>query len=85
MIAIDLVDILTRHFRKPAHSPSHDDLDKDQLPAEYEQIMNLDIMEPFDWIGLMPMPGSIDAILKRAQALKLLSDSADRVIGTLAG
>ena len=65
--------------------PSHDDLDKDQLPAEYEQIMNLDIMEPFDWIGLMPMPGSIDAILKRAQALKLLSDSADRVIGALAG
>ena len=64
--------------------PRNDDLDTDQVPAEYERVMSLDVMDTLDWIRRMPMPRRIDAILKRERALELLSKRAERVIGGLA-
>ena len=64
--------------------PCHDDLEDEQLPAEYERVMSLDVMDTLDWIRRMPMPRRIDAILKRERALELLSKRAERVIGSLA-
>ncbi len=64
--------------------PCNDDLDSDQLPAEYERVMSLDVMDTLDWIRRMPMPRRMDAILKRERALELLSKRAERVIGSLA-
>jgi len=64
--------------------PYNDDLDTDQVPAEYERVMSLDVMDTLDWIRRMPMPRRIDAILKRERALELLSKRAERVIGGLA-
>ena len=61
----------------------NDDLDNDQVPAEYERVMSLDVMDTLDWIRRMPMPRLIDAILKRERALELLSKRAERVIGGL--
>jgi len=61
-----------------------DDLDEDQLPAEYERIMSTDVMETLHWIRRMPMPRRIDSILKRERALEMLSKRAERVIGGLA-
>jgi len=61
-----------------------DDLDDNQLPAEYERIMSTDDMETLHWIRRMPMPRRIDAILKSERALELLSKRAERVIGSLA-
>ena len=63
--------------------PCNDDLDNDQVPAEYERVMSLDVMDTLDWIRRMPMPRRIDAILKRERTLELLSKRADRVIGGL--
>ena len=63
--------------------PCNDDLDNDQVPAEYERVMSLDVMDTLDWIRRMPMPRRIDAILKRERALELLSKRAERVIGGL--
>jgi hypothetical protein len=57
--------------------PYNDDLDNDQVPAEYERVMSLDVMDTLDWIR------RIDAILKRERALELLSKRAERVIGGL--
>ena len=62
----------------------NDDMDTDQVPAEYERVMSLDVMDTLDWIRRMPMPRRIDAILKRERALELLSKRAERVIGGLA-
>ncbi|MDC0267708.1 hypothetical protein OAK97_00195 [bacterium] len=64
--------------------PCNDDMDSDQLPAEYERVMSLDVMDTLDWIRRMPMPRRMDAILKRERALELLSKRAERVIGSLA-
>ena len=64
--------------------PCNDDMDTDQVPAEYERVMSLDVMDTLDWIRRMPMPRRIDAILKRERALELLSKRAERVIGGLA-
>ena len=61
-----------------------DDLDEDQLPAEYERIMSTDVMETLHWIRRMPMPRRIDSILKRERALEMLSKRAEQVIGGLA-
>ena len=61
--------------------PCNEDLDHDQVPAEYERVMSLDVMDTLDWIRRMPMPRRIDAILKRERALGLLSKRAERVIG----
>jgi hypothetical protein len=60
-----------------------DDLDDDQLPAEYERIMSTDVMETLHWIRRMPIPRRMDAILKRERALEMLSKRAERVIGGL--
>ena len=64
--------------------PCNDDMDTDQVPAEYERVMSLDVMDTLDWKRRMPMPRRIDAILKRERALELLSKRAERVIGGLA-
>ena len=64
--------------------PCNDDMDTDQVPAEYERVMSLDVMDTLDWIRRMPMPRRIDAILKRERALELLSKRAERVIGGFA-
>jgi len=64
--------------------PCNEDLDTDQVPAEYERVMSLDVMDTLDWIRRMPMPRRIDAILKRERALELLSKRAERVIGGFA-
>ena len=64
--------------------PFGDDMDTDQVPAEYERVMSLDVMDTLDWIRRMPMPRRIDAILKRERALELLSKRAERAIGGLA-
>ena len=64
--------------------PCNDDMDTDQVPAEYERVMSLDVMDTLDWIRRMPMPRRIDAILKRKRALELLSKCAERAIGGLA-
>jgi transposase len=61
-----------------------DDLDDNQLPAEYERIMSTDVMETLHWIRRMPMSRRIDSILKRERALEMLSKRAERVIGGLA-
>jgi len=61
-----------------------DDLDDNQLPAEYERVMSTDVMETLHWIRRMPMPRRIDSILKRERALEMLSKRAERVIGGLA-
>ena len=63
--------------------PCNDDMDTDQVPAEYERVMSPDVMDTLDWIRRMPMPRRIDAILKRERALELLSKLAERVIGDL--
>ena len=52
--------------------PCNDDMDTDQVPAEYERVMSLDVMDTLDWIRRMPMPRRIDAILKRERALELI-------------
>ena len=59
--------------------PCNDDLDNDQVPAEYERVMSLDVMDTLDWIRRMPMPRHIDAILKRERAIQLSSRSGFRV------
>jgi hypothetical protein len=64
--------------------PCNDDMDTDQVPAEYERVMSLDVMDTLDWIRRMPMPRRMDAILKRERALEMLSKRAERVIGGLA-
>ena len=51
--------------------PCNDNMDTDQVPAEYERVMSLDVMDTLDWIRRMPMPRRIDAILKRERALEL--------------
>ncbi len=43
--------------------PCNDYLDNDQVPAEYEWVMSLDVMDTLDWIRQIPMPRRIDAIL----------------------
>ena len=63
--------------------PCNEDLDTDQVPAEYERVMSLDVMDTLDWIGRMPMPRRIDAIPKRERALELQSKRAERVIDGL--
>ena len=63
--------------------PCNDYLDNDQVPAEYERIMSLDVMDTLDWIRWIPVPRVIDAILKRERALELLSKLAEPVIGGL--
>ena len=62
----------------------NDNLDSNHLPAEFQRVMSLDVMDTLDWIRRMPMPRRIDAILKRERALELLSKRAERVIGGLA-
>ena len=34
--------------------PGNDDLDNEQVPAEYERVMSLDVMDTLDWIRRMP-------------------------------
>jgi len=58
--------------------PCNDDMDTDQVPAAYERVMSLDVMDTLDWIRRMPMPRRIDAILKRERALELLSGRAEQ-------
>lgn len=63
--------------------PYNDHRATDQVPAEYERVMRLDVMDTLDCICRMPMPRRMNAILRRERALEQLSKRTERVMGGL--
>ena len=56
----------------------NDNLDSNHLPAEFQRVMSMDVMDTLDWIRRMPMLRRMDAILKRERALELSSGRAEQ-------